>query len=601
MRRYAWDWMDPLEEYTARRDQRQAGESLLQRRFIRIGNFRLVVFLSALLIGWLAYGSHLVSPWLLFFPVLAFIALAVWHQRVIRQRSLATRALEHYVEALQRLQNKWCGKGETGERFSDDHHVYANDLDVFGRGSLFQLISRARTGPGERTLANWLLRPANRAEAVARQGAVHELSPLLDLREDMALLGEDVRSRVHPEKMAAWGAEADQPFSSGVRPLAFALSLLAVTTFLAFFAHFLPLWPFVVVLGCNLALMFTLRERVERVAARVETPAQDLRILSLVLERLERESFESPRLRQIQEWLQVEGWPASKRIARLGRWMEWFDSNDHLLVRVIRPILLWNEQCALAIEAWRRDNGALVGKWLNAVGQFEALSSLASLAFERPQWTFPTLIEEGALFEAQALRHPLLATDKCVPNDVALGAPLQLLIISGSNMSGKSTLLRAVGLSAVLAWAGAPVSASRLRISPLQVGASLRVNDSLQDNRSRFFAEITRLRRIVELSKVQPAVLFLLDELLSGTNSHDRKIGASAIVSNLVRDGAIGFITTHDLALAAIERDLGKSAANAHFQDSIIDGAMEFDYRLRPGIVTRSNALELMRSIGLEV
>jgi DNA mismatch repair ATPase MutS len=190
---------------------------------------------------------------------------------------------------------------------------------------------------------------------------------------------------------------------------------------------------------------------------------------------------------------------------------------------------------------------------------------------------------------------------RCVPNDVLLGDGTDLLIVSGSNMSGKSTLLRSIGLNALLAWAGAPVCASELSISPICIGASIRVTDSLQDNRSRFFAEITRLRQIVDLSKGSRPVLFLLDELLSGTNSHDRKIGAAAVVRSLVRAGAIGLITTHDLALASIEEDLAGRARNVHFQDEMVDGRIEFDYRLRPGIVTRSNALALMRAVGLEI
>jgi MutS domain V len=593
--------MDPLQEYSARHARRQAEELSLKRQFIKIGNARLILAIFTIFLAWLIYGAHKAAPSLLFLPLGAFVALVIWHQRVIRRRTLASRAVAYYVSALLRLKDNWMGKGSSGDQFRNDEHVYASDLDLFGKGSLFELISCARTGPGESTLAQWFSAPANLEEALTRQEAIRELSPRLDLREDIAILGEDVRSGVHADAVAEWGARPPVGFPTWLRGTAFALSLTAISTFLAFFFHLLPLFPFLLVLVCNLALMFALRERVERIMAGVETPAQDLRILSLVLERLERESFDSARLRRINELLKTNGQPASKRIAGLQRWMEWLDSSDHLLVKIIRPVLLWNEQCSLAIETWRQKNGAHVGHWLRAVGEFEALSSLAALTFERPYWRFPDLLTESAIFEAKELRHPLLPHATCVPNDVAVRDDLRLLIISGSNMSGKSTLLRAVGLNAVLAWAGAPVPAAQLRVSPLQVGASLRITDSLQDNRSRFYAEITRLRRIVDLSKQQPSALFLLDELLSGTNSHDRRIGASAIVRNLVENGAIGFITTHDLALAEIEQDLQGHAANAHFEDRITDGKIEFDYRLRPGIVTRSNALALMRAVGLAV
>jgi DNA mismatch repair ATPase MutS len=251
----------------------------------------------------------------------------------------------------------------------------------------------------------------------------------------------------------------------------------------------------------------------------------------------------------------------------------------------------------MAIEAWRTLNGAAIGEWIEALAEFEALSSLSALHYERPDWSFPELNDSAvAFFSATDLGHPLISSAVSVRNGLQLGPDCRLLIVSGSNMSGKSTLLRAAGLNTVLAWAGSPVCAGALKLSRLQVGASLRVSDSLQDNRSRFFAEITRLRQIVDLTQHPTPVLFLLDELLSGTNSHDRLIGATGVVRGLLKANTIGILTTHDLALTRIE-----NARNVHLEDRIIEGKMEFDYCLRPGVVTHSNALELMRSIGLEI
>jgi DNA mismatch repair ATPase MutS len=273
-----------------------------------------------------------------------------------------------------------------------------------------------------------------------------------------------------------------------------------------------------------------------------------------------------------------------------------------MLLRLLRPVLMWKEQAAMAVESWRHESGPFIARWIHAVGEFEALSSFAALAFERPDWIFPTLLTEpGALVEAEALRHPLLPAAKCIPNDLRIGGEVRLLIVSGSNMSGKSTLLRAAGLNAILAWAGAPAAAAALRVSRLQVAASMRVVDSLQDNRSRFFTEVTRIRQIVDLAHGAAAVFFLLDELLSGTNSHDRAIGAAGIARALVQSGAIGLITTHDLALAKLAQDLPSTVENVHFEDQIASGEIHFDYKLRPGVVTRSNALELMRIVGLNV
>ena len=235
------------------------------------------------------------------------------------------------------------------------------------------------------------------------------------------------------------------------------------------------------------------------------------------------------------------------------------------------------------------------------MGEFEALSSLASFSFEHPKDPFPEIVEGKVCFEGLGLGHPLLPESDCVRNDVRLDRERQVLLVSGSNMSGKSTLLRTVGTNAILAMAGAPVRAESLRLSPLNVGASIRVTDSLESGVSRFYAEITRIRRLMDMTSGDSTLLFLLDELLHGTNSHDRRIGAEAIVRRLVEKGAIGMVTTHDLAIANIEDDLKPRVANVHLQDHLENGKMKFDYKLRPGVVEHSNAIELMRSIGLEV
>jgi DNA mismatch repair ATPase MutS len=242
-----------------------------------------------------------------------------------------------------------------------------------------------------------------------------------------------------------------------------------------------------------------------------------------------------------------------------------------------------------------------VRRWLAAVGELEALSSFAGYAAEHPEDVFPALIESEPLFDGEQIAHPLIARGAAVRNDVRLDSECRLLVVSGSNMSGKSTLLRAAGLNAVLAWAGAPVCAAALRVSPVAVGAAMRVQDSVLEGKSRFYAEITRIRQVVDLAGAGAPLLFLLDEMLSGTNSHDRRIGAGAILRTLVERGALGLITTHDLALAEIADELAPHARNVHFEDHIENGRIAFDYRMRPGVVTRSNALELMRSVGLEV
>jgi DNA mismatch repair ATPase MutS len=277
------------------------------------------------------------------------------------------------------------------------------------------------------------------------------------------------------------------------------------------------------------------------------------------------------------------------------------ESRRNSFMALLDVPLMISVQAAVAAEAWRRTHRHAVAVWLETVGEFEALGCFATYGYEHPDHSFPEWIDGLPAFRAHGLAHPLLPRSKAVPNDVVLDDTTGLLLVSGSNMSGKSTLLRAVGLNTVLAMAGAPVRARRLELTPLQVGASIRINDSLREGSSRFYAEIVRLRQIFELCAHSPSLLVLLDELLQGTNSADRRAGAQGIVRALVENGAIGMVTTHDLALAEIDSHTGVRITNVHFQDEIENGRMRFDYKLRPGVVTKSNALELMRAVGLEV
>src|ERR1019366_6277811 len=274
------------------------------------------------------------------------------------------------------------------------------------------------------------------------------------------------------------------------------------------------------------------------------------------------------------EWgaaLQSQGLPPSRWIARLNRLMEYLDSKDNLIVKSIDPFVFWTFQCAGAIDSWRKRTGPAVRNWLTVVGEFEALSSLGNYAYEHPDDVFPEFAQTSPCFEAEGLAHPLLPDCSAVRNDLSLGSDLRVLIISGPNMAGKSTFIRSVGINVVLAQCGAPVRARRLRLSPLAVGASICVLDSLQGGISRFYAEIRRLKQITDLTQGPLAVLFLFDEFLQGTNSHDRRLGAEAMVRSLVERGAIGLVTTHDLALAQIAEGLGPRAANAHFEDRLED------------------------------
>jgi DNA mismatch repair ATPase MutS len=328
--------------------------------------------------------------------------------------------------------------------------------------------------------------------------------------------------------------------------------------------------------------------------------------LHRVLAVYETQPFHAGRLTALTAAVRSEGFTPSRAMAKLERNLEWLESSDNWFVKLTNRFVFWTPLCMLAIEAWRRRHGSHMRAWLSSVGEFEALSSLSCFAYERPACCFPTLRTDtlatgAASLDAIGLTHPLLPHATAVPNDVLLDVAHPLVIVSGPNMAGKSTLLRAIGLNVVLAQCGAPVCCGSLALSPLVVGASITVQDSLQSGLSRFYAEIQRLKQITDLAGGQHPTLFLLDELLSGTNSHDRRVGTEALLRGLLARNAIGLITTHDLALTEIAATLDRETANVHFGDRFSAGELHFDYKLTPGIANSTNALQLMRSIGLEV
>jgi hypothetical protein len=590
----------PSEEYGSRLAARELRVGQHEKIHIRLGNVRLLLAIITVSVGWLAFGRHMLSPWWLAAPVAAFLALAAYHGRVLRNRDLAQRSVTFYKQGLARVEDRWSGVGETGERFDDPHHVYAGDLDLFGEGSLFQLISAARTRIGEQALAAWLLSPAPVEQVLQRQASVSELRDELDLREDLSVLGEDAGVGVHPDPLTKWAEAPNQLQSSWIPRVAPVLAILAAFTAFAW-GYWGIASPFLLLVVIEGVLKYRLRKPVESVLEETEHAFHDLDLLSGVLARVEAHTFHSLPLQQLQQHLSSGAVPGSQAIAKLRSLVDLIDSRDNLFLKALDVPLMYSVQVAFAAERWRHAHGKSVRGWLAAVGEIEALLSLAGYSYEHPADPFPEFRSGPASFTAEQIGHPLIPAATCVRNDVAISGEERVLLVSGSNMSGKSTLLRSVGMNVVLAMAGAPVKATRLVLTPLHVGASIRINDSLREGSSRFYAEIKRLRSIFDFAGGQPPLLFLLDELLQGTNSNDRRIGADGVVHALLKREAIGLISTHDLSLTEIGSSLNGHLHNVHLQDEIENGAMKFDYKLRDGIVTKSNGLELMRIIGLEV
>ncbi len=588
-------------EYTARLSRHQAAERRWETRSARISLGRLVVFVGGIILAILALRVRILSAWWLATPTIVFAALLIAHEVTLSRRRRAAAAATYYQDGLDRMDHRWIGKGPAGDAYLDPDHPYARDLDLFGHGSLYQLLCRARTSEGQGTLARWLREPASIEDARRRQEAVQELAPALDLREDLAVLGAGDPSRLRLKGLIEWQQAPGLLRSRWERAPAVALTLLAILAAAAWAAHLTRATPLVTVLLLQGLYRLRVHRQLRLVVGVSEMAMRDLPLMAGLLRRLERERFQAPCLREMRGRLDTEAMPPSRRLRELERLQDCFDARRNPVFAPLAFVLLWEIHGAIALESWRARHGEAVVRWFRVIGEFEALASLASAAGERPEDIFPQFVTDGPRFAGEGLGHPLLAEAGCVRNDLTLDRAQSLWIVSGSNMSGKSTWLRTVGLAYVLAFAGAPVRACSLQLSRLSLGASIRVQDSLLGGISHFAAEVHRLKQIVDLTAGSEPVLYLIDEVLQGTNSHDRRVGTEAVLQKLLSRDALGLITTHDLTLTEMAATLGPRAANVHFQDRLIEGTMVFDFRVHPGVIERGNALELMRAAGLEV
>lgn len=628
----------PVVVYRERLKERQARVTAAEQRYGQLANLRLLLFVGGFGLAIASWGFALLTPLSLAVPALLFVVSVIWHERVARQKAHAELAAAHVEAGLARLEHRWAGQGLSGERLMPSEHPYAADLDLVGEGSLFELLCQARTRAGERTLAHWLSCPEHPLPGeeieltdrlASRVAAVQELREGLDLREALALAGAGLRAEVEPEALCQWGERPIWSPSMTAYALAWLPTLAAPLLLGLAVAGLLPWTPFILVAVAELVVYRFTARRLALLTGQVDSAGRQLVVLSQVLQILEAERFEAPRLRELAGRLTVSGRQASVAISSLDRRLSWLEAMKNAFFAPLGLITLWPLHWTLAIERWRAQAGSELRAWLDTLGELEALSSLAGYAYEHPADPFAEIepltatTREGHAprLHGEALAHPLLPS--CVPNDIDLGGDDGAVwMISGSNMSGKSTYLRTVGINIVLALAGAPVHARRLSLTPLALGATLRIQDSLHEGRSRFFAEVRRLKQLADLARGELPLCFLLDELLAGTNSHDRQVGARALLARFSEAGALGLVTTHDLALGGKEAG-GEPTPwlrDKHFTDALVEArkgrssdpsvepldedpeqALSFDYLLRDGPLQGSNALALMRAVGLDV
>jgi hypothetical protein len=597
--------------YCARRDQFAAERDELTRRWNRVANVRLVAFaLAAVLAGWGLLVGPQVLLWLAAVPLAAFVVLVVMHQRLGRRRRRAAALVEINDEGIQRLARHWDALPLRHTYRPDPAHPYAGDLDLFGRASLFHLLETATTPMGDATLRDWLLAPAAPHTIQERQGAAADLAPRVELREELALRGRlSAAERGDPAPFLRW-AEGE-PWLAGRRGLVWAargsIAGLVLTGALSAFGLLaFPLWA--LFLAANIVINQAVGPRVRELVATPSEHQAALLAYAGLLETLGTAEVSAPLLRRLQERITAGGHRAHLWLRRLALLTRFWVPASSLGHWPFQALFLWDIHLLDRLEAWQGAAGREARDWLTALGEAEALVALGTLAHDHPEWAVPEIDPVADTITASGVGHPLLPDDVRVVNDVAVGPPGMFLLVTGSNMSGKSTLLRSIGVNAVLAGAGGPVCAAGFRMPPVSLWTSVRVQDSLERGVSFFMAELQRLKQVVDAAREtgpnDPRVLYLLDEILQGTNTAERQIAARRIIRFLVDCGALGAVSTHDLGLAE-GPELSPVARPVHFRETLHeDGAgppMTFDYRLRPGPATSTNALRLMDLVGLDV
>jgi MutS-like protein len=606
----------PLNTYQDRRDAFAADLAAARKLSGALSNARLIVVLAALAgFFWFIFRDDLI-PSLLFLGagIVAFVALMFRHDKSLAREKRSAQLLALNEAGLDRMQGRWNRFPADGGEFSDDSHPYASDLDVFGPSSLFQWMNAAQTRLGRLGLARLLSQPPRAAALIsADQDMVRELAPRLDWRQRFQAAGGSPPARQakeDPETLMAWAEETAEIFprpalASALRFLPLLSFAYALCIFFQYGLSALMVPPFLlhaILASRNQALHGPVLDAIRRQKDNLELYLELLRLG-------ESAGFKGPGLAALTAGLRnPQGTAASEAVHRLQRLADHLETRlNPVLHFLVNALFLWDLQWLWVFRGWRRENGPSLRTWLDALARLEILSSLAIPACENPHWAFPEIAAGTAaapgtgepLVDARDMAHPLLPADTRVGNDLRLGGRGEVLIITGSNMSGKSTMMRTVGVNLVLAYAGAPVCARAFDCATLELHTSMRLKDDLEKRISSFYAELLRIKGIVEAARAGRQVLFLVDEIFRGTNSKDRHAGAMAVLRQLHALGAAGLVSTHDLELARLEEMEPSSFHNFHFQERYADGKIGFDYKMAPGVSTTTNAMHLLRMVGL--
>lgn len=490
-----------------------------------------------------------------------------------------------------------------GAAYLPKEHPYAADMDILGHASLFQFMNRTVSEPGAGKLAGWLLNAADASTILKRQEAVKELKEKMSFRQNLQAFGKEYPiTDISVQRLQAWLNEKPAfPENSHWKWLRFLLPAIAITICIGTIADWFPMNVFYLALVVFGSIAFQLNKKIAPVHDQLSKMAAQLETLSISIRSIEEEKFQSPLLKSLQADFLAGDKKASASIRSLHKTLDRLDLRYNMVLSVpLELMLLWSLQQVLALEQWKKQESVRVASWLNSLAEMEALNSIATIHFNQTDWVFPQLKENYFSMEARSLGHPLITEKKRVNNDVSIQHKGELMLITGSNMAGKSTFLRSTGVNLVLAMAGAPVCATHFSFTPVQLISSMRIADNLEESTSTFYAELKKLKSIIDRVNAGEKLFIVLDEILRGTNSHDRHTGSDALIRQLIRHQAAGMIATHDLALADIQQSFPQNILNHHFDVQVSGEELYFDYKLKPGVCQSMNASILMRKIGIE-
>ncbi|RNI26053.1 MutS-related protein [Rufibacter latericius] len=591
--------------FTEREQRFFAAEERQANRYRWVGWLRLSFFVGSVLgcAVLFYYGHNGIGLSLLFGGYFVFATLIHWHNKIEYARKH-----QLYLGLINRRENERL-RGElagfpSGEEFQELNHYYTADLDVFGDTSLFQLLNRAVTRLGQQRLAEWLKAPASAAEIVARQETVAELVPDLEWRQNLEAraMHHHRKTQQLPQPFLLWLKTPD--FFAGkswLVALTFLLPLLTIGAAI-YWGQGHSHYPFLGLVLIQFLIAYKFQQ--ERDAYYEESTGmyETLRSYTDLLVHIEGRTFQSQKALELQKQLKIDDQQASEHVRKLASIIQFLSARLNTYLNfLLNHMLMWDFIWMWRLERWKKTMSENIGQVLSAAAEFEALASLAAFQYANPDYAVPKISAVPFQFDTQELSHPLIFSEGRKANSIAFKGAGHTVLITGSNMSGKSTFLRAVGVNMVLAFTGAVVCASRATVFPGQVYTSMRTEDNLAENTSSFYAELKRLKILLDLTVTGQPVYFFLDEILKGTNSHDRHQGAMALIRQLHQRQASGFVSTHDLELGNMEQELPGSVQNYSFNSYFEDGQLHFDYTLRPGICQSFNASQLMRQMGIEL